>query len=105
MLSCLETMPLRPHARGNPSMTENASIALDTVPIPTGPHRIGTTKYDLEDVYRKDFKFPKGRLIPIQIYFPMEKGPHAVCQKIFEERAAISPFEPLKAKVHSQQAD
>ena len=105
MLSCLETMPLRPHARGNPSMAENASITLDTVPIPTGPYRIGTTKYDLEDVYRKDFKFPNGRLIPIQIYFPMEKGPHVTCQKMFEERAAIDPFKPLKVKVHSEQVD
>ena len=50
------------------------TITLDTVPIPTGPHRIGTAKYDLEGTYRKDFKFPNGRLIPIQIYFPMEKG-------------------------------
>ncbi len=86
-------------------MAKNTFITLDTVPIPTGPHRIGTAKYDLEDGYRKDFKFPNGRQIPIQIYFPMEKGPHAVHKKIFEERAAIGPFEPLKVKVHSEQAD
>ena len=84
---------------------ENAFISLDTVPTPTGPHRIGTAKYDLEDSYRNDFKFPNGRLIPIQIYFPMEKGSHPICQKIFEERAAIAPFKPLKVEVHSQQAD
>ena len=87
--------------RGN---IDNAEI-INTIPTPTGPHRVGTAKYDLEDGYRKDFKFPNGRLIPIQIYFPMEKGSHSVCQKMFEERAAIGPFEPLKVKVHSAQAD
>lgn len=83
----------------------NVPITLGALPTPTGPYRIGTVKYDLEDVYRKDFKFPKGRLIPIQIYFPTEKGSHSLFPKIFEERAAIGAFEPLKAKVHSEQSD
>ena len=56
----------------------------DHLPKPTGPYRIGTAKYDLEDVYRKDFQFPNGRLLPIQIYFPMEQGSHAIFPKIFE---------------------
>jgi hypothetical protein len=75
-----------------------------TLPIPTGPYRIGTVKYDLTDIYRKELEFPDGRLIPIQIYFPMEKGAHVICPKTFEKRAAISPFEPLKVKVHSQKS-
>ncbi len=83
----------------------NTTDSLTTLPEPTGPHRIGTTKYDLEDVYRKDFQFPQGRLIPIQIYFPMGQGSHSIFPKIFEERAALGPFEPLKVDVHSQQAD
>lgn len=37
------------------------------LPIPTGKHRVGTVRYDLEDPYRKDLQFPKGRQIPIQI--------------------------------------
>jgi len=35
----------------------------------------------------------------------MEKGAHVPCAKIFEDRAAIGSFEPLKVKVHSQIAD
>ena len=58
----------------NPSQT--------TLPKPTGPHRIGMAKYDLEDVYRKNFQFPQGRLIPIQIYFPMEQGSHTIPENI-----------------------
>jgi hypothetical protein len=85
-----------------PSNTTNSLVAL---PEPTGPYRIGTAKYDLEDVYRKNFQFPQGRLIPIQIYFPMEQGSHAIYPKIFEERAALGPFEPLKVDGHSQSAD
>ena len=35
----------------------------------------------------------------------MEQGSHAIYPKIFEERAALGPFEPLKVNVHSQKAD
>lgn len=80
------------------------SETLEAVPMPTGPYRIGTVKYDLEDVHRKSIEFPNGRLIPIQIYFPIEKGTHALYPKIFEERA-LSLGEPLNVKVHSQKAD
>lgn len=83
----------------------NITDSLVALPEPTGPYRIGTAKYDLEDIYRKDFRFSNGRLIPIQIYFPMEKGSHSIYTKIFEERAALGPFEPLKVGVHSQQKD
>lgn len=86
----------------NPS---NYADSLVTLPEPTGLYRIGTAKYDLEDVYRKDFQFPQGRLIPIQIHFPMEQGSHSIYPKIFEERAALGPFEPLNVNGHSQSTD
>jgi hypothetical protein len=36
----------------NPSNSRDPLLAL---PAPTGPYRVGTEKYDLEDLYRKDF--------------------------------------------------
>lgn len=86
----------------NPSNITDSLIAL---PEPTGPHPIGTAKYDLEDVYRKDFQFPQGRLIPIQIYFPLQQGRHSIYPKVLEDRAALGPFEPLNVNGHSQPAD
>lgn len=47
---------------------------LKSLPEPTGPYQIGISKYDLTDPYRKELEYPKGRLIPIQIYFPIQKG-------------------------------
>lgn len=79
--------------------------AIITLPQPTGPYRIGTARYDLEDAYRKNFQFPKGRLIPIQICFPMEQGKHSIYLKISEERAALGSFEALKANGYSRPAD
>lgn len=86
------------------TMTKETFITADTLPVPTGPHFVGTVKYDLTDIYRKDLEFPNGRLIPIQIYFPMEKGNHSLYPKIFEERVP-GPWEPLQVKVHSKKAD
>jgi hypothetical protein len=83
----------------------NTTASLTSLPKLTGPHCIGISKYDLEDVYRKNFQFPQGRLIPIQIYFPMEQGSHAIYPKIFEERAALGLFEPLNVDGYSQPAD
>lgn len=78
---------------------------IQSVPIPTGPHRVGTAKYDLVDSYRKNLKFPEGRLIPIQIYFPLEKGGHVEYPKIFEERAHLGPYKPFNAYGYSQTAE
>lgn len=91
----------------NGAVKENSSqtTPLVTLPKPTGPYRIGTAKYDLEDPFRKDLQFFQGRLIPIQIYFPMEQGSHSIYPKIFEERAALGPFEPLNFNGHSQLTD
>ena len=95
-------MEVEDHAvKENPSQT----TSLVTLPKPTGSYGIGISKYDLEDVYRKNFQFPQGRLIPIQIYFPMEQGNHAIYPKIFEKRAALGPFEPLNVDGYSQPAD
>lgn len=65
------------------AVKENSSqtTPLVTLPKPTGPYRIGTAKYDLEDPFRKDLQFSQGRLIPIQIYFPMEQGSHSIYHK------------------------
>ena len=86
-------------------MTKTTQTTLDFLPTPTGPYRIGIAKYDLEDPYRKDLKFPNGRLIPIQVFFPLEKGIQAPYPKVFEERAQISPWEPLQVNVHGKIAD
>lgn len=85
-------------------MNKAPIMSFEVVPVPTGRHCVGTIKYDLEDTYRKDFIFPNGRLIPVQIYFPMQMGVHETFPKIFENRAP-GPFEPLKVKVHSRKAD
>jgi hypothetical protein len=71
---------------------DEISVTFKSVPIPTGVYQVGTSRYDLEDPYRKDLRFPAGRLIPIQIYFPMKKGLHTTRPKIFEERAHLGPF-------------
>ena len=81
------------------------SKSLESLPMPTGLYCIGLAKYDLEDIYRKEIQFPQGRLIPIQVYFPMQKGVHKLHSKIFEERAAIGPFQPLQSKVYSRLAN
>lgn len=78
---------------------------LQNIPVPTGAHQVGSIKYDLIDPYRKDLKFPEGRLIPIQIYFPLKKGEHVAFPKTFEERASLGSFKPLNYKGYSQPAD
>lgn len=77
---------------------EKMDSIVQNVPVPTGPQQVGSIKYDLIDPYRKDLKFPEGRLIPIQIYFPLEQGEHVAYPKVFEERASLGPFKPLNYK-------
>jgi hypothetical protein len=84
---------------------DELSVTFKSVPIPTGAAQVGTVRYDLEDPYRKDLQFPEGRLIPIQIYFPMKKGPHTARPKTFEERAHLGPFHPLHADVYAIRSD
>jgi dienelactone hydrolase len=75
-----------------------------TLPTPTGQYKVGITKYDLTDPFRKALEHPAGRLIPIQIYFPIQKGPHEIHEKIFEKRTP-GKWPPLDVGVYSQKAD
>ena len=77
---------------------------LKTLPMPTGPYQVGIAKYDLIDSFRKEIEHAKGRLIPIQIYFPMQKGTHTLHPKIFEPRTAGN-WPPLQVEVYGQPAD
>jgi dienelactone hydrolase len=77
---------------------------LKCLPIPTGPYQIGIAKYDLIDSARKEVEHPAGRLIPIQVYFPMQKMAHSSHKKIFEERTPGN-WPPLDVEVYSQKAD
>lgn len=77
---------------------------LKSLPEPTGPYQIGIAKYDLTDKYRKELEYSSGRLIPIQIYFPMQKGKNSLHSKIFEERT-LGQWKPLDVEVYSQKAE
>ena len=44
-------------------MTKKTFTIIDALPVPTGPHLVGTVKYDLTDTYQKNLEFPNGRLI------------------------------------------
>lgn len=77
---------------------------LKSLPMPTGPYQVGIAKYDLIDPSRREIDYPNGRLIPIQIYFPMQKGAHTLHQKQFEERAD-GPWPRLDTQVYGQKAD
>jgi len=70
------------------------------LPTPTGPYKIGIKTFDLVN--------ENNRLVPIWIYFPMEKGPHHLYPKLLEERAldefdVIRVWKTLQIKVHAQQ--
>ncbi len=77
---------------------------IHSLPEPTGPYLVGIVKYDLHDEYRKEIEYPEGRLIPIQIYFPIQKGKHSKHPKHFEERTP-GKWVPLDVEVWSQKAD
>ena len=83
-----------------PAFTET----LKSLPMPTGPYQVGMAKYDLTDPFRKEIGHPTGRLIPIQIYFPIQKGLQILHPKLFEERTP-GKWPPLDAEVYSQKAD
>ncbi len=71
---------------------------------PTGPYTVGISRFDLHDENRLEINHPNGRLIPIQIYFPMEIGAHIPHPKVFEDRAPKT-FPRLEAMVYSALAD
>lgn len=69
--------------------------------LPTGPYLIGFTKFDLLDEQRPDLSYPKGRPIPIQVYFPFGKGRHTPHFKILDERVP-QKFPPLECMGYSR---
>lgn len=88
------------------SFNTNSLLAetFKNLPTPTGPYQVGIAKYDLMDPFRKEIAYPTGRLIPIQIYFPTQKGNHILHEKIFEEHVP-KLWPPLEVKVYSEKAD
>lgn len=76
---------------------------LKSLPVPTGPYQIGIAKSDLIDPSRKEIQNPDGRLVPILVYFPRDKGSHTLHPKIFEERAP-DKWPPLQVDVYAQTA-
>lgn len=77
---------------------------LRTLPLPTGSYRVGVVQYDLVDPDRVEVAHPSGRLVPIQIYFPLREGPHLLSDKLFETRTA-GEWPPLEVQVYSHPAD
>lgn len=92
------------HVIAKASVSTASIEALKSLPEPTGPYQVGIAKYDLKDAYRKEIEYPQGRLIPIQIYFPMQKGKHVLHSKIFEDRTP-GKWEPLAVEVYGQKSD
>ncbi len=74
------------------------------IPKPTGPYQVGMQKFDLYDEYRKDSIYKNGRLIPIQIYFPMSQGNHIKTLKILEKRSPQC-FSHILHHVYSSEKD
>lgn len=74
------------------------------LPLPTGTYLVGLFKIDLYDPYRKEMSYPEGRLIPIQFYFPVEKGNHKSQPKVFEQRAPQN-FPRLEVMGYSKLTD
>lgn len=74
----------------------------NSIPIPTGPYLVGYEKYDLNDPSHQEIDYPDGRLIPIRIYFPMNKGVHKAQKKELETRFPDTPWDPLTANVFSK---
>ncbi len=81
-----------------------SSDPLTSLPFPTGIHQVGIAKFDLNDPYRKQPDYPKGRLIPIQIYFPLSPGKSELHSKVFEEHAP-DKWPPLEVQVYAKKAD
>lgn len=65
-----------------------------TLPPPTGPYQVGLAIHEL----------PHERPIPLHLYFPMQKGPHLPCDKVFTPRAP-KVWPPLETKVFAHVAD
>ena len=79
-------------------------ITMDSLPKPTGEYQVGTCKFKLYDRYRPEIFYPSGRLIPIQIYFPIKKETHKLAPKVLEENAP-RVFSQIFYHVYSLQSD
>ncbi len=55
---------------------------------PSGQYIVGTTRFDLYDEHRPESNFPQGRLIPLQVYFPLNTGQHKTYKKDLESRGS-----------------
>lgn len=71
---------------------------------PTGSFGVGIHKIDLFDENRTELAYPNGKLIPIQIYFPIEPQEHIPQPKVYEKRAPQT-FPPLEVQVYGRVQD
>lgn len=77
---------------------------MESLPKPTGPYQVGIQKFNLYDENRPELFYPKGRLIPVQFYFPTKKGKHKLHPKIFEEHTP-NVFSEVFYHVYSSKID
>ncbi len=92
--------------RESDQMTK-ADAELFSLPNPTGPYQVGVVACDLFDPSRKSLEHANGRLVPIWVYFPMQKGENESYPKPLEERLSdgfrsIPVWKQLCVKVHSK---
>ena len=85
-------------------LSKEISCEFNTLPKPTGTYQIGVKIYDLIDENRDNI------LIPIWIFFPIEKGPQTLSPKVSEKRAldlfnTIDIWDELNVSVHSRIID
>jgi len=77
------------------------------LPKPTGPYKVGVWGYDLVDENRPEPNNPKGRPIPLHVYFPLEAkhlDPHQLQKKLFESRAP-NQYAPLDVLTYATLTD
>ncbi len=75
--------------------------------MPTGPYRVGIKAFDIFDSSRKTFEWPDGRLVPIHVYFPLDRGAHKTFPKVLETRAydvcgSLDIWQALDIKVYGE---
>jgi predicted dienelactone hydrolase len=86
---------------------DTATSEFKKLPTPTGPYQVGMATFDLIDETRNGLE-QRGRLVPIWVYFPMEKGEHHLYPKPLEKRAldefdVIQVWKKLQIMVHAKQ--
>lgn len=87
----------------NPAL-QSISSEFTSLPIPTGPYKIGVKAFEITDENHNK------RPIPIWIYFPLEKGEHKAYAKVIEDKG-LDLFEirkvwsQLKVQVYSKHVE